>query len=250
VILDEAPLTAREDQGLLVLELPGIQCWCDPPRGEARLYLHDPEAIPVEHLTRWLIVAALFQLAQERGWIGLHAAAVVIDGRAVLLPGPSGSGKSTIFHDALASGHLGLSEDLVWVWEEQEGFRVGAFRRGDDPAPLRSGPDEAGIAAVVLPSIHDLPASTLRSIPPAAAVGKVLAQASILGGGASAARRFKLLVRLAARVECRMLEAGRDRGSTIALLHGLVRQSASEGAGQGRGGRSEDSNEPARSEAR
>jgi hypothetical protein len=142
--------------------------------------------------------------------------------RAVVLPGPSGSGKSTIFDDATAAGYAGLSEDLVWVREAPEGFRACALRRGSEPAMPPGTPEEARIGAVVLPFIRDRAMSVLRPLPAVEAVGGLLRQASMLGCGAVLASRFTSLVRLVASVPCRTLEAGRDRGSTLRMLAGLV----------------------------
>lgn len=62
----------------------------------------------------------------------LHAAALVREGRAVLLAGPSGSGKSTLAFAAARAGMDVLSEDTVFlqgsphirVWGTARGFRL------------------------------------------------------------------------------------------------------------------------------
>jgi hypothetical protein len=60
-------------------------------------------------------------LLSERGDLALHAAAVVIGGRAVLFCGPSGRGKSTLALLASRLGHPVLTDDGVIVTFETTG---------------------------------------------------------------------------------------------------------------------------------
>ena len=66
------------------------------------------------------LAAALF----FRGAVVLHASAVVLDGRAVLVAGQSGSGKSTTTAAALASGAALLSDDLCTLSPTPSGWMV------------------------------------------------------------------------------------------------------------------------------
>ena len=59
--------------------------------------------------------AALTLLARARALVPLHAAAVVCDGRCVLLLGDSGAGKSTFCLHAMYAGLKLLSEDSVFL---------------------------------------------------------------------------------------------------------------------------------------
>ncbi len=47
--------------------------------------------------------------------MAVHGAAVVRDGRAILLRGPSGSGKTTLAYAAARSRFQALAEDVVWI---------------------------------------------------------------------------------------------------------------------------------------
>lgn len=63
--------------------------------------------------TFYSTVAAL--TAAWRGLLPLHACAVEIDGRAVLIAGAAGAGKSTLTADLLAAGAALVADDLVVV---------------------------------------------------------------------------------------------------------------------------------------
>jgi hypothetical protein len=68
--------------------------------------------------TRWedrLGSTALPLLAGERGGLPLHASAVGIEGRAVLICGVTGRGKSTLAATLVARGHEAIAEDGVVV---------------------------------------------------------------------------------------------------------------------------------------
>lgn len=110
----ERPLAARlyESDGRYKLWISGSGWyWIDP--GERRIVV-PPEDDPVRREIRlWGIPALLCYLA--RGDLPLHAAAVEIDGRAVLLAAPRTFGKTTLaaaFHQA---GFRVLSEDMTCV---------------------------------------------------------------------------------------------------------------------------------------
>ena len=66
------------------------------------------------------MAAALF----FRGAVALHASAVVLDGRALLVAGRSGSGKSTTTAAALAAGAALLSDDLCTLTSTPSGWMV------------------------------------------------------------------------------------------------------------------------------
>lgn len=72
----------------------------------------DAEPVRREERT-WGLPALLCFLA--RGDVPLHASAVEIDGRALLLAGPRRGGKTTLAMAFAAAGHRVLSEDLVCI---------------------------------------------------------------------------------------------------------------------------------------
>ena len=81
-----------------------------------------------------------------RGDLPLHAAALEVDGRAVLFGGPSRAGKTTLAAFAAAAGHRLLSEDLSCIRLDPSPHVF------PGPATLRVRRDMAGVV--------DLPAST------------------------------------------------------------------------------------------
>lgn len=74
---------------------------------QARRWAPDPEA--------FLAGTGLALSWRLRGELCLHAAAVNVDGRAVLLAGPSGAGKSTIAAALALRGYRVIADDLVVV---------------------------------------------------------------------------------------------------------------------------------------
>jgi hypothetical protein len=83
-----------------------------------------PEPSTVEDTAAYLLGPIFGFLLRLRGVVCLHASAVVVDGRALVLQGPSGAGKSTT---AAAFARLGfpvLSDDVVAVEESPGGVAV------------------------------------------------------------------------------------------------------------------------------
>jgi hypothetical protein len=109
--------------------------WYDIDTERPRITL-TPGAHPLRREIRmWGVPAAL--CAFRRGDISLHAAAVEIEGRAVLLAGPSHAGKTTLAAAFLQAGYRFLSEDTTCC-------AVGdAPRAYPGPAVLRLRPDVA-----------------------------------------------------------------------------------------------------------
>jgi hypothetical protein len=65
---------------------------------------------------RWhFLELAFFQMLEARGWMGVHAAALVKNGRAILLRAPSGGGKTTLAYAGARQRFQALAEDVVWL---------------------------------------------------------------------------------------------------------------------------------------
>lgn len=66
---------------------------------------------------RWhFLELAFFMLLESRGLMGVHGAALVKEGQAVLLRAYSGGGKTTLAYAAATSGKFqALAEDVVWL---------------------------------------------------------------------------------------------------------------------------------------
>jgi hypothetical protein len=113
-----------------------------------------------------LVCAALGRRAIERGAVLLHAAAVVIEGRAFVMVAPEGGGKTTWAELARDAGALYVSDDVVLVDGSRGAFEVLTTPiRGNHPRPLP--PGRWPLAALLLPRHGDAaaaaPASRLAS---------------------------------------------------------------------------------------
>jgi hypothetical protein len=219
-VLAEPPLIIRENETQTIYEVPGALAWYDDANQTAGISILDPENLAIEHLTRWVLIALMFQLALSRGWLGLHAAGIVTGGRAIVLPGPSESGKTTIFTTALEAGWDVLSDDLSWLCETDSGFRAHAFVRcgAEFKAVAQPSADNIPIAAIVFPAITDEVSNRLVPVDPVEAVKQLASQALWFGGNRTKARCFSAIVRLIRSNPCFTLLAGRDRQTVPELL--------------------------------
>jgi hypothetical protein len=194
----------------------------DPEAG--RIEMPDSDDPVVREQRLWAIPAALCLL--HRGDIPLHAAAVEIGGRAVVLAGPSGQGKTTLALACHSHGFRVLSEDLtccrlapgatvlpgpallrvrpdVYGGHPPTGMHVVAAR--PDRVHLAVDPDRRGsgapvpLAAIVFlrEAADDI---TLERIAASAAIPDLWTLSFHLSTNAARARAFAQLTRLAAAV--------------------------------------------------
>jgi hypothetical protein len=98
-----------------------------PPADKAELHYHvrahevlrDGRALPLDD-TRDVVPLFEMDLYEQvvartaPGWL-LHAAALDVNGKALVLCGPSGAGKTTLTLALTARGHRLLSEEVVWI---------------------------------------------------------------------------------------------------------------------------------------
>ena len=109
---DGAPWSAElfRRNGRFALSIDGAG-WFEIDPGDRTILVPDGEEGAVRREERvWGIPALLCFLS--RGDLPLHAAAVEVGGRAVLLAGPRRAGKTTLAAAFVAAGHRLLSEDL------------------------------------------------------------------------------------------------------------------------------------------
>jgi len=69
---------------------------------------------PPEVVRTVLLESPVWRMAAWRGLVALHAAAVVVRGRTLVLRGSGGSGKSTLVYAAARAGHAVLAEEVTW----------------------------------------------------------------------------------------------------------------------------------------
>jgi hypothetical protein len=87
----------------------------EPERGAARgcfpeEFVDDQSSFRL-HALHFALSAAL----PARGFLGVHAACIVIDGCAVLLRGPHGAGKSVLAYAAASRGFPVVASSTVWI---------------------------------------------------------------------------------------------------------------------------------------
>ncbi len=87
----------------------------DVERGLAYGYF-SPATVADEVAFRWnFLELAFFRMLEGRGLMGVHGAALVKNGRAILLRAQSGGGKTTLAYAAARSRYQALAEDVVWL---------------------------------------------------------------------------------------------------------------------------------------
>lgn len=112
---------------------------CPDPGGEPHVVLASSQGgfvvrsggtrLEVGELTQALVETELVlaaELVRRSGLPGLHAAGVVLRGRAVLMPGEGGRGKSSLTAALACRGHAVLGDDVVLL---DAAGRAHAFRR-------------------------------------------------------------------------------------------------------------------------
>lgn len=107
-----------------------------------------------------LFMAPLMEMLKQRGFYGLHAAALTKEGMCYMFPGDSGSGKTTIALGLVKKGFQYIADDKVLLKREDNGITALAFTRrfNIDPNISRYYP-ELGF----LEDLKPLPGTTKRA---------------------------------------------------------------------------------------
>ena len=178
--------------------------------GRARLELAGGPAAHEHYALLNLLRAALAWKLLSRGGALLHAAGIVVDGRAFALAGAEGSGKSTFSGEGERGGASVVSDDLVLVDPEGGGFALAgapfrsthavAFARGRWP-----------LAALLFPR-HGAP-PVLAPVAPLLAQARIVANLPFVAESLDRDDRLRAVVaRLVERVPCRELTFAPDPG--------------------------------------
>ncbi len=219
-----------------------------PADARAEVLLANPESIHVD-IVGSLLLYALSELLKPRGFHLLHAAAVSLDGRAVIIPGTQGRGKTTTCL-ALVSGGFGfLSDDVVFLRETDGRIEVCALPEHVSVTPrtiemfpelrARAAELEPGLlkrharmddlfpgatamnavpAILLFPEVTGEPASRLESLSRRRALEWILPRGvSVLDQG-NAARGFKVLSRMVAQCACNRLAFGTNIDEVAPLV--------------------------------
>lgn len=103
-----------DETGTLAIDYPPVaQVRAAPAGGAVSIHVDPAARGDLWLLSRPLLTLPLVELLKRRGVYSVHAAAVVLDGRAVVAAGATGSGKSTLCAALLRAGFSYLSDDLV-----------------------------------------------------------------------------------------------------------------------------------------
>ena len=146
--LDDAVATLSVDATTAVTptrpprsELLGIRFWDEPdgivvsaPPGlvmtvvDNRAHVHLPDLAALPFFEGCVYLPLTWLLARSGRFV-LHGAAIVRDGRALLLLGHSGAGKSTLAVSALEAGWQALADDVVIVHPDGDGLCIHGIHR-------------------------------------------------------------------------------------------------------------------------
>jgi hypothetical protein len=164
-----------------------------------------------------LLRACLAWRLPARGAAMLHAAGLVIDGRAFVLVGPEGCGKSTWARCAEEAGAEILSDDLVLVEGTAEGAEaLGSPLRSTHRSPLR--PGRWPLAALLFPRHGET--AVWEPSKPLLARARLAANLPFVSAALECDPRVAFVVeRLVTRVPCKELTFSPDP-SFVELLRG------------------------------
>ena len=165
-----------------------------------------------------LVCAALAWRLPSRGGALLHAAGIVLEGRAFVLVGPEGSGKTTWAALARSAGARVLSDDIVLVEAGPGGAQaLGSPFRAREFGPMR--PGRWPLAAILF--IAHGSASALAPVPHLLARARLTANLPFVAEAmGSDERSAKVVDSLVAAVPVRTLTFARDP-SFLDLLRGF-----------------------------
>jgi hypothetical protein len=135
----------------LILQLPLGRAEADAARGEAIAQVSTAALSSASFRESVLDHLALF-LVTRADRCPLHAAAIVRDGRALLVAGPSGAGKSSLTYAALREGFRILADDAVYVQTSSK-LRLWGTPRGVHlpGSATRHFPELAGVPPALRP---------------------------------------------------------------------------------------------------
>jgi hypothetical protein len=231
-----------------------VRALCDLGRSRSTFSVVDSGPDYSWLVTHFLFTCALTELLKRRGLFCLHAAALSIGGRALLLPGTSGSGKSTLSVALARAGFDFLGDDMLFLTRGEAGLvRALAWPDEVDVAdetialfpelrPLAEAPVppgyykrqfrpedvfatrvafEATPVALVFPSVAHAETSVLTPIPQAEALLELVPNV-LLTEGRSTQAHLDVFGALSRQCACYRLETGRDLDALPDLLRGLA----------------------------
>jgi hypothetical protein len=141
-------VTYSDVEDRLYLDLDDrVRVVCAPERGETRVAVRPPVGDATWLLSHPALTLPLIEQLRRRGLYNVHAAALAVNGRALLVAGTSGAGKSTLALALLRAGLDFMGDDMCFLAAGGHGLRVCAF------------PDEIDVTdetARLFPELHAL----------------------------------------------------------------------------------------------
>ncbi len=236
----EASYFEAEDQIYLCCE-DRVRVLCNPGLGNAWFSVLDPEIDNLWLASHLLLTICLMEILKRRGFYSLHAGGFSANGKCLLIPGTSGAGKSTLTVASLRANFDYMSDDMVFLVDRPDGFRVLAFPEAVDisdqtarffpelsfllSVPKRPGwrkrqihptqvyaakvAPEARPGAIVIPRIANAETSVVSKMDPDDAFLE-LAPNVLLTEASSCRAHLAALSQLVTSTPCYRLETGRD----------------------------------------
>jgi hypothetical protein len=144
-----------DDEGdrLSIVRGDRLRLQYEPARGRAVVSVVET-AVESRLLAHALPTLVLMEALRRRGRYGLHAAAVALDGKGLLLAGDGGTGKSTMALALARAGFGFLADDLVFLTHDEHGLCLLACPEPADctPRTARLFPELADLVAAPLPA--------------------------------------------------------------------------------------------------
>jgi hypothetical protein len=237
-----------------------VRLLCNAERNRAFVSIATPEAENLWIATHPMFVLALFELLKRRNLFNVHAAALAVEGRAIVLAGHSGSGKSTLALALCRAGFDFLSDDYIFLSKHSDGVRVLGFpeevdvcadatrwfpelaralrttkRQGwtkrqvrvEDFWPVRPA-SEAAPALLVFPRVTDSRCSRIEPLSPRDATAELASNIQFTRPDLGQAH-LNVLGDLVRSSACYRLSTGRDLEAVPDMLRTLVSQRGESG---------------------
>jgi len=221
---------------------PQGSIFLDTSAGLAFGFLPDPESVHPAILSNFMFLLALSEMFRARDYFLIHSAAVMGNGKGVLIPALSGNGKTTLCLSLLKGGFKFLSDDRPFLRRVDGGFEILSFPEEIDVTEktislfpeLRALDDtsftmglrkkkfvvegvypgitvDCAVPRVLLfPKIVDKEKSRLKRLSKIEAVSQLLPHSLLVMDPDVAVRQFHMLCEMVETMDCFELYYGRD----------------------------------------
>jgi hypothetical protein len=241
---------------LTIVIPPRVHVSCRPVAGEAVVTVENAAPDDTWLLSHPVLTLLLAEMLKRRRLFALHAGAVALSGKGLLLAGTSGVGKSTLSVAMVRAGCALLGDDTVFLEMEAGGLQLRAFpdevdlcddtfrffpeltrsrsdarpasaraKRSLDPTAVYDGSIQwdASPHVLVFPQRGDGSEPVLAEIPRDEALLQLVPNV-LLTDRLASQQHLDALTATVAQCRCFALRAGSDIPRTAALLHELMTQ--------------------------